>query len=87
MVDEGENKLANYINMGELGRGAYGQVFKGVHTQTGKAYAIKITHIDNKNEGIPSTTIREIAILMELDHCNIVHLDDFVMQDNDIYFI
>ena len=54
---------------------------------TGKEYAIKKTHIDNRNDGIPSTTIREIAILMELEHQNIVSLEDTVMQDNDIYFI
>jgi len=60
------------MNAGELGRGAYGFVYKGVHRLTGKEYAIKKTHIDNRNDGIPSTTIREIAILMELEHQNIV---------------
>ena len=65
--------------MGELGRGAYGSVFKGVHRMTGKEYAIKRTHIDNRNDGIPSTTIREIAILMELEHQNVVQLEDTVM--------
>ena len=54
---------------------------------TGKEYAIKKTHIDNKNDGIPATTIREIAILMELQHPNIVALDDHVMLENDIFFI
>ena len=73
--------------MGELGRGAYGFVYHGVHKQTNKGYAIKKTHIDNRNDGIPSTTIREIAILMELEHQNIVMLEDTVMHDNDIYFI
>ena len=73
--------------MGELGRGAYGFVYRGVHRQTGKEYAIKKTHIDNRNDGIPSTTIREIAILMELEHQNIVQLHDTVMQENDIYFV
>ena len=75
------------MQMGELGRGAYGCVFRGVHRQTGKEYAIKKTHIDNRNDGIPSTTIREIAVLMELEHQNIVYLEDTVMHDNDIYFI
>jgi serine/threonine protein kinase len=73
--------------MGELGRGAYGYVFKGKHRRTGVEYAIKKTHIDNRNDGIPSTTIREIAILKELEHPNIVQLYDTVMLENDIYFI
>ena len=81
------NALDNYTCVGELGRGAYGCVYKGVHMQTRKEYAIKKTHIDNKNDGIPATTIREIAILMELQHENIVALEDNVMLENDIFFI
>ena len=84
---ESDNKLNDYEQMGELGRGAYGCVYRGRHRATGKEYAIKKTHIDNRNDGIPSTTIREIAILMELEHRNIVHMEDTVMMDNDIYFI
>ena len=81
------DKLNQYQWMNELGKGAYGTVYRGVHCQTQKEYAIKRTHIDNRNDGIPSTTIREIAILMELEHPNIVALEDTVMRDNDIYFI
>lgn len=73
--------------MGKLGQGAYGFVYRGKHKQTGKEYAIKKTHIDNRSDGIPSTTIREIAILTELDHPSIVQLEDTVMNENDIYFI
>ena len=80
-------RLNSYNYVEELGRGAYGFVYKGQHRETGKEYAIKKTHIDNKNDGIPSTTIREIAILMELKHPNIVNMEDTVMLDNDIYFI
>jgi cyclin-dependent kinase 2 len=58
-----------------------------LHRATGKQYAIKKTYIDNKNDGIPATTIREIGILIELDHPNIVALEDTAMHDNDIYFI
>ena len=71
----------------ELGKGAYGTVYRGVHRQTQKEFAIKRTHIDNGNGGIPSTTIREIAILMELSHPNVVALEDTVMRESDIYFI
>ena len=39
------------------------------------------------NDGIPSTTLREIAILMDLQHENIVSLKDIVMKDTVIFFV
>ena len=59
----------------------------GVHRTTGQKIAIKKTEIENKNDGIPSTTIRETAILTDLEHPNIVTLLDIVMKDQYIYFI
>lgn len=49
--------------------------------------ALKKTKIENFNDGIPSTTLREISILHELDHPNIVKLVDVVMTDTHIWFV
>ena len=45
---------------------------------------IKIEHCD---EGIPSTAIREIALLRELNHAAIVNLIDIVHGDNKLYLV
>jgi serine/threonine protein kinase len=45
---------------------------------------IKIEHSD---EGIPSTAIREISLLRELNHPNIVNLIDIVHGENKLYLI
>lgn len=45
---------------------------------------IKIEHCD---EGIPSTAIREIALLRELGHQNIVNLLDIVHGENRLYLV
>lgn len=50
----------------EIGRGAYGTVYLGRHKENGQTIAIKKTIVENANDGIPSTTIREIAILTDL---------------------
>ncbi len=49
--------------------------------------ALKKTKIENYNDGIPSTTLREISILHELNHPNIVRLVDVVMTDSSIWFV
>lgn len=45
---------------------------------------IKIEHCD---EGIPSTAIREMSLLQELDHPGIVNLMDIVHGENKIYLV
>lgn len=39
---------------------------------TNEVFALKKIYLNSEEEGIPSTAIREIALLKELDHPNIV---------------
>eukprot|EP00917_Polyrhabdina_sp_WS-2016_P024947 GHVP01053806.1.p2 GENE.GHVP01053806.1~~GHVP01053806.1.p2 ORF type:complete len:389 (+),score=65.46 GHVP01053806.1:1321-2487(+) len=57
-----------------VGEGTYGVVYKAVHQETGKLAALKKLRVDNEDEGIPGTALREISILRELRHKNIVPL-------------
>ena len=43
-----------------------------IDTSTGEIYALKKIRLESDDEGIPSTAIREIALLKELQHPNIV---------------
>lgn len=40
-----------------------------------------------ESEGVPSTAIREISLLRELTHPNIVQLFDVVDGDNHLYLV
>ena len=70
-----------------IGRGTYGVVYKGINKETNEIIAIKKIKIDFENEGIPSTSLREITILRELSHPNIVELKDVVCEDNKLYLL
>lgn len=52
--------------------GTYGVVYKGRNKKTGKIVALKKIRIENEDEGVPSTALREISSLKELQHPNIV---------------
>lgn len=52
--------------------GTYGVVFKARNKKTGQLAAIKKIRMENEDEGIPSTAIREISLLKELKHPNVV---------------
>jgi serine/threonine protein kinase len=69
--------------MEKLGEGTYGVVYKAQDLQTNQIVALKkiIIH-DEDGEGIQPTTLREISLLRELQHPNIVLLND-VIQDHE----
>lgn len=58
--------------MSRLGEGAYGCVYKGKYTKTDQLVAVKVIRINADDEGISSTTLREITILKNLNHDNII---------------
>jgi cyclin-dependent kinase len=52
--------------MEKLGEGTYGVVYKAKDIETSEIYALKEIRLESEDEGIPSTAIREIALLKEL---------------------
>ena len=60
--------------------GAYGDVFKAYDRNTSNPVAIKRIRLDSHDEGIASTTIREISVLQELEHPNVVGLKDVLLS-------
>ena len=58
--------------------GSFGVVFKARHKETGEIVAVKRMLKDAN--GVPATTIREIATLKQLDHANIVRYGALIQQ-------
>lgn len=59
-------------NGSNCGEGTYGVVYKARDRQTNLIVAMKKVKLENEDEGIPSTTLREISTLRQLRHQNIV---------------
>jgi serine/threonine protein kinase len=78
-----------------IGEGTYGKVFlaKLIATQEvltcKQIVAIKKIRLDKHSayEGIQPTTLREISLLKELNHPNIVCLKDVLLKSKHIYLI
>ena len=71
----------------KVGSGTYGDVYKGKLKGSNEIIAIKKIKIDLENEGIPSTALREITILRELQHPNIIELKDVICNNNKLYLL
>lgn len=61
-----------YQKIEKIGEGTYGVVYKARDRNTGATVALKKIRLENEDEGVPSTAIREISVLKELQHDNIV---------------
>jgi serine/threonine protein kinase len=56
----------------KLGEGTYGVVYKAINLETGETVAIKKIRLEKEDDGVPSTAIREISLLKNLKHPNVV---------------
>uniref|UniRef100_A0A0B6ZVB5 Protein kinase domain-containing protein n=1 Tax=Arion vulgaris TaxID=1028688 RepID=A0A0B6ZVB5_9EUPU len=66
-----------------IGEGTYGQVYKARDTNTTNLVALKKVRLENEKEGFPITAVREIKILRQLQHPNIVNLKEIVTDKQD----
>ncbi|XP_054732710.1 cyclin-dependent kinase 1 [Anastrepha obliqua] len=79
--------MEDFQKIEKIGEGTYGVVYKGRNRVTGQIVAMKKIRLESDDEGIPSTAIREISLLRELKHPNIVCLEDVLMEENRLYLI
>mmetsp|Transcript_12235 Transcript_12235/g.18315 ORF Transcript_12235/g.18315 Transcript_12235/m.18315 type:complete len:300 (-) Transcript_12235:17-916(-) len=74
-------------NGGNIGEGTYGIVYKAKDKRTNETVALKRISFEVEGEGIPSTALREISLLHELRHENIVQLKDCIESEGKLYLI
>ncbi|XP_068026594.1 LOW QUALITY PROTEIN: cyclin-dependent kinase 16 [Melanerpes formicivorus] len=73
----GFGKLETYIKLDKLGEGTYATVYKGRSKLTENLVALKEIRLEHE-EGAPCTAIREVSLLRDLKHANVVTLHDIV---------
>ncbi|KAL4421721.1 hypothetical protein ABPG77_002337 [Micractinium sp. CCAP 211/92] len=62
--------MENYEKIEKVGEGTYGKVYKARDRNTGNLVALKKTRLEMEEEGVPSTTLREISLLQMLSESN-----------------
>uniref|UniRef100_A0A7N6FKF9 Protein kinase domain-containing protein n=1 Tax=Anabas testudineus TaxID=64144 RepID=A0A7N6FKF9_ANATE len=82
----GFGKLETYVKLDKLGEGTYATVFKGRSKLTDNLVALKEIRLEHE-EGAPCTAIREVSLLKDLKHANIVTLHDIVHTDKSLTLV
>ncbi|KAB8293878.1 hypothetical protein EYC80_009357 [Monilinia laxa] len=74
--------MENYQKLEKIGEGTYGVVYKAKDlSHPGRIVALKKIRLEAEDEGVPSTAIREISLLKEMNDPNIVRLLNIVHAD------
>lgn len=71
----------NFEKLNHIEEGSYGWVSRAKDIVTGEIVALKKLKMENSPDGFPVTGLREIQMLMEARHHNIVHLREVVVGD------
>jgi len=79
--------MEKYQKIEKIGEGTYGVVYKAKNRLTSELVALKKIRLEAEDEGIPSTAIREISILKELQHPNIVRLHDVIHTEKKLTLV
>merc|ERR1712223_279787 len=82
----GFGRKDTYTKLDKIGEGTYATVFKGKSRLTNNIVALKEIRLEHE-EGAPCTAIREVSLLKELRHANIVTLHDIVHTEKSLTLV
>ncbi len=77
--------MENYDKLNDIEEGSYGWVARARETTTGRVVALKRLKLNPKDRGgLPVTGLREIQILKDCDHRNVVGLHEVVVGEGHV---
>ncbi|KAM0926626.1 hypothetical protein ACQ4PT_003633 [Festuca glaucescens] len=79
--------MDQYEKEEKIGEGTYGVVYRARDRVTNETIALKKIRLEQEDEGVPSTAIREISLLKEMQHGNIVKLHDVIHSEKRIWLV
>ena len=79
----------NYEKDKKMGEGQYGAVYRAKDKKTGEFVALKKVFMEREREGFPMTALREMNILMAIDHPYIVCVKEICVGSglNSIFMV
>ena len=67
-----------YEKKEKLGEGTFGVVWKAINLQNNEEVALKKIRKQQDEEGVPSSALREISLLKEIEHVNVIKLIEVI---------
>ncbi|KAF2070910.1 hypothetical protein CYY_007776 [Polysphondylium violaceum] len=88
-LEKGIRSISDFVKLDSIGEGTYGIVYKGRDKKNGNIVAIKKIKMEQEKDGMPLTSLREIQLLKEMKHPNVVSLLEVVVGSSldSIYLV
>lgn len=77
----GSRSVDSYEQLNLIGEGTYGIVYRAKNVKTGEIVALKKIRMEREKSGLPICSVREIRLLQDLRHKNIVELIEVVVGE------
>lgn len=74
-----------YDRLGQVGEGTYGKVYKAKNKVSKLHVALKRIRMEQERDGFPVTALREIKLLQQSHHDNIVRLHEMLVTSGMCY--
>jgi cyclin-dependent kinase 2 len=85
--DDDQDISRRFNVLEKIGEGTYGMVYKAICYATGERVAIKKIKILYEEDGVPSTALREISLLREMNHINVLRLHDVYSNSRSLFLV
>ncbi|KAJ4776173.1 Cyclin-dependent kinase 2 [Rhynchospora pubera] len=76
---QGCRSVDEFERLNKINEGTYGVVYRARDKKTGEIVALKKVKMEKEKEGFPMTSLREINILLSLNHPSIVDVKEVVV--------
>lgn len=79
-----------FTKLEPIGSGAYGVVYKARDRRDQSVVAlkkVKLVNNDTDEDGVPSSSLREIGLLKDLKHANVLRLLDVQICESNLYLV
>lgn len=79
---QGCRSVDDFECLNKIEEGAYGVVYRAKDKKTNEIVALKRLKMEKEKEGFPITSLREVDILLKMQHPNIVTVREIVVGSN-----
>ena len=80
-----QTSLSRYEVYEKLGKGTYGTVYRSKDLLSNSLVALKEIQFKDSKDGLSPSILREVSILKQMSHPNIVSVKDFFIEDDAYY--